>query len=140
MYERVFDTGWDEVSYEEALRRMYVLGVATGLDHPIPEEYDRLRRQASTSYARSVLELSFKEGKQRARADRSGSGADEEIWQSLVDEAGAGIPDSAPDPGRDRGPKSGVPAAVARAPFLERDSYEDELARVRLPDLLRWEE
>ena len=137
MYERVFDTDWDAVSYESAVRRMFVLGVATALGHPNPEEYDRLRRQASTSYARSVLELSFKEGKQRAERDRVDSDP-EVVWESLVNEAREELEDDDRAHLRARRLKGGVPAAVARAPFL--DVGADELGRLRLPDLLRWED
>ncbi|MFB6129898.1 MAG: hypothetical protein ABEJ28_03645 [Salinigranum sp.] len=136
MYQRVFDLGWSALSYEEALRRMFVLGVATGLGHPDPDEYDRLRQQASTSYARSVLELSFEEGRQRAERRTASEDAPEEVWESLVEEAEE--PTESLADSRDSRLKAGVPEAVSRAPFLDLD--HDDLALLRVPDLLRWEE
>ena len=133
MYGRVFDEEWESVSYEEALRRMYVLGVATALGHPNSDEYDRLRRQASISYARSVLELSFEEGQSRARRSLKEHDGDEEVWSSLVDEAADPSPSGIER--HDRRLKHGLPEAVAQVPFL--DIERDELARLRLPDMLR---
>ena len=70
MYEEAFGFEWDHLSEEDALRRMYALGVAAVLDERHPDEYRRIMRQASTAYRRSVLELSFKEGQQHAKDNR----------------------------------------------------------------------
>jgi len=136
MYEERFGTDWDDLTDDEALFRMFALGVATELGHPNPDEYERLRRVANSSYGRSVLELSFQEGRQRASADRADFEEDSAVWDHLVeDENEVSTPDS------DVGDHSGIddlPAAVVRAPFLELG--RDELERLRLPKLLRREE
>ena len=135
MYEERLGTDWGDLSDDEALFRMFALGVATELGHPNPGEYDRLRRVANTSYGRSVLELSFQEGRQRASDDRGDYDGDGAVWDHLVeDEREVSSPSS------DVGEYSGIdalPEAVVRAPFLELS--RDDLERLRLPDLLRRE-
>lgn len=135
MYEEAFGFDWRQLSEDEALRRMYALGVAAVLDERHPSEYKRIIRQASTAYKRNVLELSFKEGQQRARNNRGEFEERTEVWDALVESRGASPPPSSRDDVDDRRPKGSVPDAVTRAELLERDV--DELEQVRLPKLLR---
>ena len=135
MYEDAFGFDWDRLSEEEALKRMYALGVAAMLDERLPDEYRRIMRQASTAYRRSVLELSFKEGQQRAKENRREFDETEAAWDALVDAEGASPPSSARDDADDRRPKGSVPEAVTRSKLLEQNV--DELGRIRLPELLR---
>jgi hypothetical protein len=135
MYEDAFGFDWDRLSEEEALKRMYALGVAAMLDERHPDEYRRLMRQASTAYRRSVLELSFKEGQQRAKNNRREFDGREAAWDALVDTDGVTPPPSARDDADDRRPKGSVPGAVTRSELLERN--QDDLERIRLPELLR---
>jgi hypothetical protein len=135
MYAETFGFDWTRLSEEEALKRMYALGVAAVLGERHPDEYRRIMRQASTAYRRSVLELSFKEGQQRAKKNEKEFDGRERVWDTLVDAAGATPPSSARDDGDGRQPKGSVPTAVSRVPVLEREI--DDLERVRLPELLR---
>ncbi|AUV84036.1 hypothetical protein C2R22_17020 [Salinigranum rubrum] len=135
MYEEAFGFDWKRLSEEEALKRMYALGVAAVLGERHPDEYTRIMRQASTAYRRSVLELSFKEGQQRAKNNRREFDGSQEVWDALVDTEGATPPPSPRDDVDDRKPKGSVPDAVTRAGLLEYDV--DDLERVRLPKLLR---
>jgi hypothetical protein len=135
MYDETFGFDWTTLSEEEALRRMYALGVAAVLGDRHPDEYTRIMRQASTAYRRSVLELSFKEGQQRAKNNRGEFEATDEAWNTLVEEPSATPPSSARADVDDRQPKGSVPPSVTRASLLE---YQyDDLERVRLPELLR---
>jgi hypothetical protein len=134
MYAETFGFDWTRLSEEEALKRMYALGVAAVLDERHPDEYRRIMGQASTAYRRSVLELSFKEGQQRAKKNRLEFDGHERVWDALVETAGA-TPPSSRDGVDERQPKGSVPSAVTRAPILEREV--DDLAQVRLPEMLR---
>jgi hypothetical protein len=135
MYQEAFGFDWTRLSEEEALKRMYALGVAAMLDERHPDEYKRIMRQASTAYQRNVFELSFKEGQQRARNNRSEFEADQQVWDALVETEGATPPSSARADVDDRSAKGSVPDAVTRVEFLER--HVDDLERIRLPKLLR---
>jgi hypothetical protein len=133
MYERSFGSDWQSLSEQEALRRMYALGVATALGHEVPGEFDRLRAQGSTPYARSVLELAFDEGKVRASGIRTEYDDAEDAWEQLVEES---TPPTASRSGdlEDRS-RPTTTERLARTSVLELS--RDELKRLRLPDLLQ---
>jgi hypothetical protein len=135
MYAETFGFDWTRLSEEEALKRMYALGVAAVLGERHPDEYRRIMRQASTAYRRSVLELSFKEGQQRAKKNETEFDGRERVWDTLVETTDVTPPSSARDDVDGRQPKGSVPTAVSRVPVLEREI--DDLERVRLPELLR---
>jgi hypothetical protein len=138
-YERTLGTDWSRLSDDETLYRMYALGVATALGYPNDEEFERLSSQAATPYGRSVLELSFEEGRTRAKRNRHDDDSDSEVWNSLVDDEDTESR-SAPVK-RDPEPKpspTALPEAVVRAPFL--DLTTDDLDRLRIPEFLRGEE
>jgi hypothetical protein len=135
MYEKAFGLDWTRLSEDEALKRMYALGVAAVLGERHPDEYTRIMRQASTAYRRSVLELSFKEGQQRAKNNQRAFETNEAVWDALVDTDPVAGPASARDTVDDRRPKGSVPGAVTRARVL--DYGFDDLERVRLPEMLR---
>ena len=135
MYEDAFGFDWRRLSEEESLKRMYALGVAAVLGERHPDEYRRIMRQASTAYRRSVLELSFKEGQQRANDNRGSFEKREAAWDALVDADADRAPPSVRDDGDDRRPKGSVPEAVTRSKLLENTT--DDLERIRRPELLR---
>ncbi|KAB1187612.1 MULTISPECIES: hypothetical protein [Haloferax] len=138
MYERTFGTDWRTISDEEGIRRMYALGVSTALGSPNPGEFERIRRQASTAYGRSVLQLSFEEGKQRVARNRGEYDTKQDLWDALVDEETTPATTGRADVGmRTPTDKQGVPEAVSRIDVL--DAQSDEFARLRLPDFLRRE-
>ncbi|WP_049987161.1 hypothetical protein [Halobellus rufus] len=137
MYERVFDTDWESLSGEEAIRRTYVLGIAAQLGYGNPEERSRIRALASSAYERSVLDLAFEEGKREVQDVRPMHDSDEETWEELVEteESAAPSPESLQPTRRSRE----TPDAVERPSVL--DGYDiDELERLRLPSFLTREE
>lgn len=132
MYESEFDTDWDGLDKAGALERAFALGVARSLGNPNREEYERVRDDADTTYERSLIELSYEEGRRKA----SGRDGEESaaVWEELVvetpdvDVEAGGIP---PNPRRRGGP----PSMTARPePTVVPD---DGLDRIRLPELLR---
>jgi hypothetical protein len=134
MYEKAFDTGWKTLDGDDALRRMYALGIAAELGHARPDERERIRRLANTAYQRSVLDLAFGEGRRQVQDTRHQFESDDEVWDALVDENGA--PQSPPDQTLDVDTShSDLPDAVSRASMLELDV--DEFEKLRLPSLLR---
>ena len=132
MYDETFGTDWETLSADDALRRMYALGVAASLGHPDDAEYRRIRAQADSAYARNVLELAFEEGKQRGRRNRRELD-DDDVWEALVTDSES-PPASSRQTADGRRPKGDVPDAVTRSSLLELDG--DDLERLRLPDLL----
>jgi len=130
MYESEFDTDWDDLDKEGALERAFALGVARSLGEPNHEEYERVREAANTTYERSLIELSFEEGRRKA----AGRTAEESaaVWEELVvDPADVGDEPSAPD----------VESPTSRPSMMSRPEPtvvpEDGLDRVRLPEFLR---
>ena len=137
MYERVFETGWESLSGEEAIRRMYVLGIATELGHRLPDERSRIRALASNAYERSVLDLAFEEGKREVQDVHPHHESEEETWATLVEES------ESPAPSReslqtDRR-ASDVPDSVGQPSLLDGVDIDD-LDRLRLPSFLTREE
>lgn len=132
MYDNVFDTDWQTLEAEDALRRMYALGIASELGHRFPEERTRIRRLTSTAYQRSVLDLAYNEGRRQVQDVRGDFDADADLWEALIDEDGS--PKAPPTLDVDQTP-AGLPKAVSRASMLELGV--DELEMLRLPPLLR---
>jgi hypothetical protein len=129
MYETNFDTEWDDLDKGSALERAFALGVARSLGEPNREEYERVRETASTTYERSLIELSYEEGRTKA-AGRT----DEErgaVWEALVvDPEGAASEGVAPRRG-----SSGPPSMMSRPePTVIPD---DGLDRISLPAFFR---
>lgn len=132
MYESEFDTDWTGLDKEGALERAFALGVARSLGEPNREEYERVREAATTTYERSLIELSYEEGRRKA----SGRTAEEStaVWEDLVVEAeDLDVSES----GGPAGPRS----RTGRPDMMSRPEPtvvpEDGLDRMRLPELLR---
>ncbi|MFB6089938.1 MAG: hypothetical protein ABEJ97_02660 [Halobellus sp.] len=136
MYERAFDVGWESLSAEEAVERMYALGIATELGHEYPEERRRLRGLASNAYERSVLDLAFEEGRREVQDVRPDHESDEAAWEELIETT------DSPAPARESlsvDSSSEVPDVVNRPGAL--DGFDvDELGRLRFPTLLKRDE
>lgn len=129
MYESEFGTDWDDLDKEGALERAFALGVARELGDPNPEEYERLRETAETTYRRSLIELSYDEGRRKA-ADRTATD-DESVWEELV-----GSPETEVDAPEDADDRSGGPPGMTSRP--EPSALpSDSLDRLRLPPFLR---
>jgi len=131
MYDAEFDTDWDDLDKEGALERAFALGVARSLGTPNREEYERVRDAAETTYERSLVELSYEEGRRKA----SGRQGEESmaVWEDLV--AGADGGAGGPAPGPERQLRDGPPSMTDRPePTVV---PEDGLDRIRLPEFLR---
>lgn len=84
MYGERFGTEWDSLAIDDVIERGYALGVAEVLGEEYEGEYDRLEAQTSSAYERSMLELSYKDGKKEARGIEAT--ADEAVWSELVED------------------------------------------------------
>jgi hypothetical protein len=131
MYESEFDVGWDDLDKEGALERAFALGVARSLGEPNREEYERVLAATATTYERSLIELAYEEGRQKA-SGRTEEGS-EAVWKDLVVEAEE--LDAGPTDRTRAGASEGPPGMVSRPePTVV---PEDGLDRVRLPAFLR---
>ncbi|MFB6256612.1 MAG: hypothetical protein ABEH58_07820 [Haloplanus sp.] len=131
MYDAEFDTDWDDLDKAGALERAFALGVARSLGNPNREEYERVRDAAETTYERSLVELSYDEGRRKA----SGRQGEESVavWEDLVVKADSDSDGSAPGPRRRS--QDGPPGMTDRPePTVV---PEDGLDRIRLPEFLR---
>jgi len=131
MYERAFDTDWESLSGEEAIRRMYALGIAAGLGTDHEAERTRIRDLASSAYERGVLDLAYEEGKRAVADVRTDHESDAAAWEALVERSEAPSPESLPTDQVD----ARRPGAVDRPGLLEGFDAGD-LDRLRLPSLL----
>lgn len=131
MYERAFDTDWESLSAEEAIRRMYALGIAAELGHDNPTERARIQDLASGAYERNVLELAYEEGKREIKEVRARHDTDEDAWEELVETSEVPAPESLSIDQVD----SRHPGAVDR-PSLLGGFDAGDLDRLRLPSLL----
>ena len=130
MYDRVFDTDWESLSGEEAIRRMYALGIAAKLGHENRTERSRIRGLASSAYERSVLDLAYEEGVREVANVRTHHDTDEEAWEELVETPEAPSPELPTDQVDSRRPD-----AIDRPALL--DAFDaDDLDRLRLPSFL----
>jgi hypothetical protein len=132
MYESEFDTDWTDLDKEGALERAFALGVARSLGEPNREEYERVREAAATTYERSLIELSYEEG--RRKASGRTAEASTAVWEELVVETD----DLEISDGDDA---AGPQSRTGRPDMMSRPEPtvvpEDGLDRMRLPELLR---
>ncbi|WP_435070287.1 hypothetical protein [Haloplanus sp. C73] len=131
MYDSEFDTDWSDLDKDAALERAFALGVASALGDPNREEYDRVVADADTSYERSLIELSYDEGRRKA-SGRTGEET-ESVWEELVVEpAGAPVDDDSSGPPRSR---------TSRPDMLSRPEPsavpDDGMDRLQLPEFIR---
>jgi len=120
MYDRTFDTEWDELSREEAVERAFALGVADGVGSERPAELDRVLEAFENAYDQSLIELSYDEGRTKALEAAAEADDAEAVWDTLVDGTGSprGSPVSAALPGAiteltlTRRPREGPPSSL----------------------------
>ena len=132
MYEQTYDTDWDSLDRDEAMSRAFAIGVAASLGHDHAEEYDRIVQSMDTSYNRSIVELAFEEGKNKAKKKQYESDDDEAaVWSELVEGEKVTVEkDDVPTGGQNR-----LPAALDKAKILDRPNT-DSRDRVSRPDFL----
>ncbi|MFD1640539.1 hypothetical protein [Halohasta litorea] len=110
MYESSFSAEWSELARDEAVERAYALGVAAACGHDNREEYEAIKAAADSTYDRSLIELSFEQGKSQALQLDASETDHEEIWDRLVESSTVKLP------ARD----GGLPEALAPADLLDR--------------------
>ena len=132
MYDDTFGTDWNQLGRDEAIRRAFALGVAASLSRPDPDEYDRLVAEPDSSYDRSLVELAYSRGRNRARRERPDADSVEQVWSALVETAdvtevaeprrGPGPASEPPAALSDSGPAGERTGAIELPAFLQRDS------------------
>jgi len=132
MYEQTYGTDWDSLDRDEAMSRAFAIGVAASLGHNYPEEYDRIVQSMDTSYNRSIVELAFEEGKNKAKKKQYESDdGDDAVWSELVEGEKVTVEkDEVPTGGQNK-----LPAALDKAKILDRPDH-DSRDRVSKPDFL----
>ncbi|QLG60749.1 hypothetical protein [Halorarum salinum] len=131
MYEERLGTDWEALSEGEAIDRAFALGVASVFGYENREEFARLRAALDSSYDRSIIDLSHREGKQKARELRGKATDRATVWERLVGsdrESAADSPSTPPPhPGAERGPAERRPKSLDRIDLLEGGSSLDAL-------------
>lgn len=131
MYEETYDTDWESLDRDEAMSRAFAIGVAASLGHDHADEYERILAEMDSSYNRSIVELAFEEGKNKAKKKRHESGDADEVWSELVDGETVTVErDEVPTGGQNR-----LPAALDKTAILDRPDA-DSRDRVSKPDFL----
>lgn len=135
VYVSDLGTDWTTLDRDEALHRAFALGVATACGHPHPDEYDRVLAAVESAYERSMVELAYSEGKQKATDLRPDAADAEAVWTQLVDEDDGSALSVAVD--RVRPPaRLDLPASLSRIGLLDR-SNPDQRKSLDLPAFLR---
>lgn len=132
MYEETYGTDWDSLDRDEAMSRAFAIGVAASLGHDYADEYEQIVQSMDTSYNRSIVELAFEEGKNKAKKKQYESDDGEEaVWSELVEGETVTVDkDEVPTGGQNR-----LPAALDKASILDRPDA-DSRDRVSKPDFL----
>lgn len=148
MYDRRYGTAWTTLSRDEAIERAFALGVDAHFGVTHPEEYERIVDSMQGAYARSIVELAYKEGKEKANQAEQALDGHQNIWDALVDQgAGAAVVDTdAPTDDGDEESEDAdefditsavdLPAALAALDLSNRPG-EDDLDALDLPEFLR---
>jgi len=132
LYEREFDTGWDDLDKDEATDRAYAIGVAERLGEFNREELEAIYAEMSSAYHKSMVELAYDEGRNEAKRAAEATSADREaLWNDLVNGEKVYIDeDDVPTGGRD-----GLPSSLDKTELLDRQSV-DSTETVDRPDFL----
>lgn len=125
MYEDQFGSDWEQLTREAAIRRAYALGVSASLGVRLDDEYERIYESVESAYDRSIVQLAYEEGENRARKLKAGSD-DEDVWDELVDPGDDEVTEIRITPE--------VPSALTQLDLL--DSPGDDLDALRLPKFL----
>jgi len=133
MYEQTYGTDWESLGRDEAMSRAFAIGVAASLGHDHSEEFERIVAEMDSSYNRSIVELAFEEGKNKAKKKRheSDNGDADDVWSDLVEGEKVTVErDEAPTGGQNR-----LPTALDKTEILDRPDT-DSRDRVSKPDFL----
>ena len=141
LYEDQFDTDWDALDRDEALERAFALGVAASLGERNEEEYQAVAAEMASNYDASIVELAYKEGKNKAarrQRDADASDDDAELYRWVLGEELDGVerPDG-PDRDEERsGHATDLPAFLADLPEVTERQDPSEAEQTDFPDFL----
>lgn len=85
MYGETFGEEWDDLDRSSCSRRAYALGVASVIGHGRPDEYERIKQAADTTYDKTIIELAYNEGRRLAASEYNDSTSPETVWEHLVE-------------------------------------------------------
>ena len=136
LYEDRFDTDWDHLDRDEATERAFALGVAASLGERNEDEYEAIHEAMGTNYDASIVELAYKEGKQKAtkrkRAVDNATDA-EDIWETVIS---AELDDVDPSDDEDTTSRAtDLPSAVSDPPEMTEQPDRDP-EQTEFPDFL----
>ena len=133
MYEQSYGTDWEALGRDDAMARAFALGVAASLGQDNPEEYERIVGEMDTAYNRSIVELAYEEGKNKAKKEKYEGDADdqEEVWAELVEGEKVTVEkEDVPTGGR-----NALPPALDKTEILDRP-HQNDMDRVKKPNFL----
>ena len=93
MYDSTYSDDWEELTRDEAVERAYALGVAAACGDDNHEEYESITAAAASSYDRSLIELSFDQGRSDALNLEADGSEPSEVWNELVEKTTITPPD-----------------------------------------------
>ncbi len=143
LYEDRFDTDWDHLGRDEAMERAFALGVAASLGERNEDEYEAVHRAMGTNYDASIVELAYKQGKQKAtKRKRAVDNATDaaKIWETVVSAELDDDLDDDPDDDLDddddtTSRATDIPSAVSDPPEMTEQPDRDP-EQTEFPDFL----
>lgn len=86
MYDHEFGTEWVSLDRDAVLERAFALGVAASLGDEPAGELDRLIDEIGSAYGKSMVNLAYEEGLNKAKKYRTSNRvADDAVWEDLVE-------------------------------------------------------
>ena len=138
LYEDRFDTDWDTLDRGEAMERAFALGVAAALGERIEDEFEAIHDTMDSNYDASIVELAYKEGKNKAtKRRRTVDNDDADVFEFVVNEEleGAEPPDRGGDADAEPASRAtDLPAAVDGTEATERPDMDPQ--QTDYPDFL----
>ena len=138
LYEDRFDTDWDTLDRDEAMERAFALGVAAALGERNQDEFEAIHDTMGSNYDASIVELAYKEGKNKAaKRDRKVDSDAADVFEFVVNEELEDAEQPDRDDGDDDGPASratDLPSAVDGTEATERPDLDPE--QTDYPDFL----
>ena len=118
LYEREYGTDWETLDRDQATERAYAIGVAEKLGEYNREELEAVYAEMDSSYAESMVELAYSEGRREATEAAGDDG--EAVWAELVEGESVTV-----DPEERRtGGRDGLPEALDSSDVLDRQDVD----------------
>lgn len=137
LYEDRFDTDWDTLDRDEAMERAFALGVAAALGDRNQEEFEAIHDTMGSNYDASIVELAYKEGKNKATTrKRQVDNDDADVFEFVVNEEleDAEPPDRDDDDDDHSSRATDLPSAVDGTEATDRPDMDPE--QTDYPDFL----